>query len=276
MERYMTLTQTIKQNKDPIRARLRLGRAHWDALVESVDHVEANGSADCHDEQLWTFLLACAYAVADDGPSDLACRMTDSSMKSDAVWFEVLPRSPRFKEGLTNLDLALGDLVVRNGTDSGIELASGSMRKALFCEFKWHSDIAHAVSRDQHRNQLARVIENALFFRSATGEFAECIHVCLVTPRIFRDGSSASRFYRYKWRDYDLPGREELLTDLQNSRLETDPSLPTAQERLSALSLSWRSYEELLFASPDTQIRNELRKFYETYRGTELESWPAG
>src|SRR5262249_52916490 len=129
----MSLAQAVTGAREEIRKRLRLGRAHWDALVERLDRAERPGNRECHDEQLWTFALACAYAASDGGPSDLAGRLAGTPVASDAIWFEMLPRSPRRAEGQSNLDLALGDLVLRAGTDSGIELLAGSCRQIIFC-----------------------------------------------------------------------------------------------------------------------------------------------
>src|SRR5438093_1659805 len=224
----MRLAEALTVSRDGIRKRLWLGRAHWDALVEGVDRAEAGVERECYDEQLWTFALACAYAAVDGGPSHLAGRLAGCPVISERIWFEVLPRSPRRAEGQSNLDLALGHLALRAGTHSGIELLPGPSREIVFCEFKWYSDIAHAVSYAQHRNQLARVIENALLFRSADGGFAERVYVCLVTPQVFRDRDVASRLYRYKWDEYTRPGHDRLLADLGDCGLKLETDLPDA------------------------------------------------
>jgi hypothetical protein len=201
MAETLGLARRITANNDALRLRLRLGRAHWDDLIERIERAE-RGVGECYDEQLWTFILACVYASSEGGPTELAGRLSDRSVCSDKIWFEVLPRSPRRQEGPTNLDLALGHLDLRYGTDSGVELRQASDSEIIFCEFKWYSDIDCKITYDRHRNQLARVIENALLFRSNTGNFANRAHVCLVTPSIFRDKEGASRLYRYKWEEY--------------------------------------------------------------------------
>lgn len=269
----MSLAWAITVNRTEIRQRLRLGRAHWDALVERVERAEQHPAGECYDEQVWTFVLACAYSVVSGGPSELAGRLAGCPVFSDAIWFEVLPRSPRRSEGQSNLDLALGHLAVRQGTESGVELQPGVNREIIFCEFKWYSDIAYSVSYAQHRNQLARVIENALLLRSADGGFAERVHVCLVTPQVFRDRGAASRFYRYKWDEYIRPGHEQLLADLRGCGLELDVLLPDVEERLGALRLVWRSYEELAFSAPRSAIKDSLGDFYQACKGPELSKW---
>ena len=83
------------------------------------------------------------------------------------------------------------------GTDGGIQAAQGASW-VCFCEMKWYSDISGKVTHDIHRNQLARVIENAIAFASAPLDRA---HVALVTPASFR--ASRSRLYGYKFEEYE-------------------------------------------------------------------------
>lgn len=269
----MSLAQTISMSREQIQKRLRVGRAHWDALIAAVEQAESVSGRECYDEQLWTFVLACAYGAVEGGPSNLASRLAGTSMGSEYIWFEVLPRSPRRMEGQSNLDLALGDLALRPGTESGIELLPGAHREVVFCEFKWYSDIAYSVSASRHRNQLARVIENALLLRDPHGAFAERVHVCLITPRIFKERGAPSRLYWYKWEEYTQPGRVGLLADLRDCGLILEDGLPDVQERLDNLSLSWLSYEDLLFAAPASPIRDALIAFYATCKGPELLKW---
>lgn len=266
------LAQTITSHMESILRRLRIGRAHWDDLVEAIERTERRGQ-DCYDEQLWTFILACAYAACDEGPSILATRLTGTSVTSEAIWFEVKSRSPRVNEGQTVLDLALGNLASREGTASGIALQSRPVSNIIFCEFKWFSDLDCRVSYDQHRNQLARVVENALFCRSPKGDFADEVHVCLVTPQIFRDRASISRLYRYKWADYTRPGHDALVSDLQDCGLPLQSGLPGIRDRLPALRLAWKSYEELAFSAPPSPIRDALKLFYSGHKGSELSDW---
>ena len=134
----MSLVGAITQHRDEIRKRLHLGRAHWDVLVAGLDRAERNAGRECYDEQLWTFSPACAYAAMEGGPSALAKQLTGCRVPSEQISFEVLPKSPRRLEGQSNLDLGLGHIGVRRGTDSGIELQPGSGREVVFCEFKWY------------------------------------------------------------------------------------------------------------------------------------------
>ena len=60
------LAGMITSHRDEIVLRLQLGRAHWDDLVEAIERAERG--SECYDEQVWTFVLACSYAVDPEGP----------------------------------------------------------------------------------------------------------------------------------------------------------------------------------------------------------------
>jgi hypothetical protein len=253
---------------------LTLGKANWDLLVRRVERAEQEALA-YGDEQVWTYLLACAYAAAPDGPSMLAGTLTGEPFAADSVWLEVLPTLTREREGYTNIDLALGDLRLRGGTEGGIELAHTDSSAVVFSEFKWFSDISTNVSHDQHRNQLARVIETALMFRSASGVFADKVHVTLVTPQVFKTRRAPSRLYRYKWNEYTRDDHAGLVADLEECCLSPTTGLPTALTRLPALRLNWCTYEELAFGVPASPLRNSLARFYSVCAGPHLSAWPS-
>jgi hypothetical protein len=193
--------------------------------------------------------------------------LTDSDYEAPTnpkIWFEVLPIPPRKKEGETHIDLALGTIARRSGTESGIELENAELSWVCFCEMKWYSDIAYNVSYDQHRNQLVRVIENALCFQSRD-KFAEKIHVVLVTPKIFQQAPTKSRLYQYKYSEYDSdPSRIKRDLDMcqlgENDRVDWKYP-PDIQDRISKLSLGWISYEALFESIPVSGISDELECF---------------
>jgi hypothetical protein len=128
------------------------------------------------------------------------------------------------------------------------------------------------VTASRHRNQLARVIENALMLRATDGTFAERVYVTLITPQVFRDRSAPSRLYRYKWDEY-TQDHSGLLGNLRDCGLASSHDLPSPQDRLGALILNWRSYEELAFAAPSTSLREALMTFYRSHAGKELSQW---
>ncbi|NWF77690.1 MAG: hypothetical protein HXY36_03750 [Chloroflexi bacterium] len=180
------------------------------------------------------------------------------------IWFEVCPMRPREREGKTHVDLAVGNIVRRQGTHSGITLENVESPWVCFCEMKWYSDISPNVSYDIHRNQLVRLIENALCFEG-NGKYAAKVYVTLVTPLVFREASSRSRLYQYKFEEYSKD-RSYVVRDLNvcalKKRSHRDRPFPDLSERLACLSLHWATYDELFENLPPSAIAAELRKFW--------------
>jgi hypothetical protein len=263
-----SLAEVLMNHHDKITTYLYIGYARWDDLISRVERQERKPSDDFADEQIWTFLVGCGYAIAgEDGVARLTKTLTGSNYKAltnPRIWFEVLPIPPRKREGETHLDLALGTIAGRNGTESGIELENVESAWICFCEMKWYSDISYNVSYDQHRNQLIRVVENALCFQNR-GKFAEKIHVVLVTPKIFQQASTKSRLYQYKHSEYySNPSR--IKGDLDVCQLDKnyreDWNYPSdIQDRISKLSLGWISYESLFESMPISGVSDELKRF---------------
>lgn len=248
---------------------LYIGYARWDDLIARIKREEQTSSRDFADEQIWTFLVACGYAIlGEQGIARLTKILTGSNQKPPAnpkIWFEVLPIPPRKGEGETHIDLALGTIAIREGTESGIKLDDVESPWVCFCEMKWYSDISISVTYDIHRNQLARVIENALCFQKSE-KYAEKVHVTLVTPLIFRNASLKSRLYQYKFGEYNT-NRACLTDDLNACVLEKnnqpDWSFPSdLTQRVTSLSLWWAIYDELFENLPDSPIAAELKNFW--------------
>jgi len=264
-----SLAQELMNHYREITKYLHIGYARWDDLIARVKRQEESGSHDCDDEPIWTFMVACGYAICgQNGVASLAKLLTGVDRRATAsskIWLEVLPISPRHQEGETHVDLALGTIRVREGTESGIQLDDVKGSWACFCEMKWYSDISVGVSYDVHRNQLARLIENALCFQSR-GKHADTVHVTLVTPAIFRDSPARSRLYQYKFREYDAD-RAQLVADLTGCILERrdepDWFFPIdLPQRVEFLSLRWATFDELFESLPDSLIASELRTFW--------------
>ncbi len=85
---------------------------------------------------------------------------------------------------------------------SGIQLSDTDKSWICFCEMKWNSDISITVTYDLERNQLARVIENALCFQSDKHQYADEVTVTLVTPEMFYISKCKSRLFQYKYEEY--------------------------------------------------------------------------
>jgi hypothetical protein len=256
------LAEAIKDNAAGIQAKLYVGKANWDKLVARVERQETNPEEDFYDEQIWTFLVGCGYALPSAGATQLAHMLVgeEQSTPSSKIWFETLPKSPRVKEGSTNVDLALGAIRVRSDTRSGIEFDRATGDWVAFCECKWYSDIGIKVDYDQHRNQLLRTIENVAFFQHA-GTSPTRIHVVLITPASFKERVIKSRLYQYKLAEYQSNPRL-MLDELKACRLSCSASYAKdLNERILTLKLHWVTYQDLLLKVPESVIQESLCEF---------------
>ena len=281
-----TLSELLQENCIQIRQRLFLTNQRWQQLIckTKQESSKLNASSGvCNDEQVWTFLMACGYAISDiEGIEKLTQILTGSSMHqpSDAkIWIEAQPYPSRKDEGNTSLDLALGTISTREETEGGIKLKNHSSSWVCFCEMKWSSDISYTVTHDLHRNQLARVIENSIFFSNRAGcrdqrnaRYPNRVYVTLVTPKVFKDANVKSRLYQYKFEDYRVDSTN-LLNDLESCVLEMRDRSADLAKQLERLScLCWSTYDEIFAQIPASAICEELQNFWEKcgiYQGKE-------
>ena len=266
-----TLTEVLTNQHDRIIERLQTSSAQWSSLMHHVTRVGQSANY-LSAEKLWTFLVACGYAMAGEtGVRRLSELLTDSQQTTPdhpRIWFEPMPISPREREGATHIDLALGTIARRSGTESGIELVPGAYSWICFCEMKWLSDISPKVTYDPHRNQLLRVIENALCFQRS-GQYAERVHVTLVTPSVLRNGPVRSRLYQYKFEEYCVDP-DQIMRELRESNLQTRSRdnwsyPPSVSQRVAQLSLHWVSYDKLFDNMPQSDIGAQLRGLWSRY-----------
>jgi len=266
------LSESIRQHKSRICDALHVGYANWDDLLDRIEQQEQSKLSDFADEQVWTFLVGCAYAIQGlTGTTSLAKLLTGTIPPSATkAWFEVLPMPPRSREGNTHLDLAFGSIALRSGMQSGIELGRDEPRWVSFVECKWYSDIAGSVSYDKHRNQLARVIENALYFNQGD-QFAQDVHVTLVTPEVFQSCSASSRLYQYKYAEYSKSEPADLQRDLAASCLRYRRQFPDIGDRIRNLRLHWVTYEVLFQSVPDSAMKQLFIDFATRFNGTKAD-----
>lgn len=171
------------------------------------------------------------------------------------VYLEAQPETERKNEGNTHLDIAMGSIKLRKNTDGGIEYKLDTKEKSfLFAEAKWDSDISLGVKYCTIRNQLQRVIDNALYFCKNPNE-VEKIFVTLITPEKYMKGRT--RLYCYKYEEY-----KESCTSTKKENIlfqeleEIKKELPWKNKNLDALLnenfkklvLNWVSIEELVVA----------------------------
>ena len=159
--------------------------------------------------------------------------------------------------------MAVGAVARRGTTKSGVELSAHANSWICFCEMKWNSDISGSVSNDAHRNQFARVIENALCFENK-GKYAGRSFVTLVTPAVFKDVVPDSRFHREyqdRLRDYQSD-YANILTDLDSPLKKANHYPDDIVERLKTLTLRWVTFDCLFESIPDSPISDSLKTFW--------------
>ena len=124
------------------------------------------------------------------------------------------------------------------------------------------------VTHDPNRNQLARVIENALCFQD-NGRYADDVYVALVTPARFKDTQTHTKEYQRIFGEYETDNAN-LLRDLDScvlpKRKEPNWHYPSdIGERVKKLKLRWPTYEDLFTGIPDSPISGGLMQFWEQY-----------
>ena len=278
-----SLPELLRNNQTEIFQRLFLPGDLWYKVVERIKRLYASAD-ECTDEQIWTFLAACGYAISGiEGVEKLTKILTGTSLPQpdDAkIWMECQPRPTRTEESNTHIDLALGTVSLRTKTKAGIELGSCSRSWICFCEMKWYSDLSLYVKHDTNRNQLARVIENALFFNDraktfnqSAASYSDSVYVALVTPKIFRKADAKSRLYQYKFDEYEAADYAALLKDLKSCILNMrNPSAHIENQLERLAGLRWATYDDIFARLPDSAIRAELTRFWDkrgNYQGRE-------
>ncbi|MBN1369075.1 MAG: hypothetical protein JW954_02415 [Dehalococcoidaceae bacterium] len=274
----MFLTDALNIQRDAGEARFHYGRVNINDLIAVIRTYELSSNQTLVNEKAWTFLVGFGYSLSGEtGINRLSEILTNSDILSSLqtqLWLEALPLPPRRNEGNTSIDLALGAISKRGGTKGGIELAAGDNTWVCFCEMKFNSDIASGTTQDCHRNQLLRVIENALCFQ-ASECFADKLFVTLVTPAVFKNQEPKNRLYQYKYEEYKNEPAvilQELDKCRYGPRQQTGWLYPSnMKERIKKLELNWVTYEDLFDNMPipedpsNSEIVNRIKKFWESY-----------
>ncbi len=281
------LQDALEQNQAKMRERLFLTDKLWHQIMGTIRENPAElytSSNVCKNEKIWTFLAASGYALCGiEGVEKLTNILTGSCLPQpdDArIWMEVLSYPPRIQEGNTQIDLAVGTISIREGTEGGIELGKNSPSWICFSEMKWFSDLSISTTHDLRRNQLARVIENALYFNDRAGNsdqrgarYSDDVYVSLVTPKAFRDTEVKSRLYQYKYEEYKAADLNGLIKDLNASALKLrNPSASLGQQLERLACIRWVTYDDIFAQMPKSEISPELLSFWEErggYQGRE-------
>ena len=200
-------------------------------------------------------------------------KITPSNIK---YGIEAQPLTHREKEGNTYLDLAMGSIKRRGSTESGIELdITNKKQDFVFCEAKWKSDLSVGVSKCSIRNQLQRVIENALIF--AGENFKGNIFVTLITPELYKKHYELglnTRFYSCKYAEYKGNIRGTFLRELnlikelgvipfndEKGVERKSKYREIVEKNLDKLILNWITFEELLFKISNDSLKSEYEKY---------------
>jgi hypothetical protein len=280
----------IETETKRLRSFFRLTDDRWNHLVRRLDDQLEARRPDFYDEVVWTFLLGVSYAASGwDGIRKLEALLSGTTVDPPVqhpIWLEALPMPPRSKEGNTNVDLAIGaitdrpsvkvDTTERPAKEGGIAYDPTLGSSVTFCEMKWYSDISKSVTHDQHRNQLSRVIENAVTFQ-INKQWVDRVTVTLVTPRIFVGTEPKSRLYHYKLEEYRNP--EFLLREWRRSyqrmpkRSHSDWKYPEDDHLLDILTnrftLQHLSFEELFEKAPESAFTPHLQEFLSAANGSQ-------
>lgn len=214
------------------------------------------------DEQLLLFKIVNEYL---NDTNTLYKLLTKQDRKSHCeIAVEAQPLTLRTDEGNSLLDLAMGSIKRRGTTTSGIDLDKDNEEQDfVFCEAKWKSDLSVGATKCSFRNQLQRVIENALLF--AGENFKGNIFVTLITPELYKKHYELglyTRFYSCKYTEYkgNIKGtflRElDLIQEANLIPFKNNKNRYIIEKNLDKLILNWVTFEELIENLP------EIKKSY--------------
>jgi hypothetical protein len=270
----------LESNSGRIRDKIETTDSQWKSFLKRLKNQELQGYKDFYDEQVWTFLVMSWYA---DNNTERIRKLVHTITlnknlnvgENDKIWLEALPIPPRMKEGNTNIDMALGAIELRElgkqdphseKKGNGIKY-SGDGEFICFCEMKWYSDIDKSVTHDRHRNQMIRLIENALNFRNDDNRLPNQVFVTLITPNIFKKREPKSRFYAYKFEEYKKDKKavtDEMKNCCLKLRYENEDEL---ESRAGRLILNWVTYEDIIQQIGNDELGIMIKNFYKKYCG---------
>jgi hypothetical protein len=234
------------------------------------------------DEEVWTLLFAYGFIAVEDRRAQLAQLLIEGKVPPSPpfeLWLEMSPIPPRGEpEWNSIIDLVAGNQRTRKRTKSGIEYEkpeNDTTGWVCMTEVKWLQDIAVGTSYDPDRNQLAKVIENALTFQKAgkRPSYPEAVHVTLLTPARFKPPQGAApgvMLYSRKFNAYThangRPNVDGILNDINKALapLRTTPrnwKYPKLDERINSLHMHWVTFEDLLAGMPDSEYKQHLTAF---------------
>lgn len=212
-------------------------------------------------EVVWNFLIAHILSNPSSQKKyfQIFCDDSIPITSNYDIWFESQPVSPRkdrqgHTEKNTHLDIAFGSITSRPRLGSKQPSKSGIQYDnqnddgwVCFVEGKYDSELSKQTKHDSSKNQLTRVIENALCFQG-NGCFPKKLFVALLTPKAYLN--DCKKNYYKKIKEYEKP--ENILKDVESSQIQRRSSqkdwmYPTnINERLKLLKINWLSYEDII------------------------------
>lgn len=243
---------------------------------EIIEIIQSGKDKIYRNEKVWNFLIADILS----NPSFLKQFFTSINDDSISIkpnydiWLESQPISPRkYKnkntERNTHIDIAFGCIKQRNQIGKK-QLAKSGIKYELFnndgwicfIEGKFESKLSEGTTYDPCKNQLTRVVENALCFQGE-GCFPEKLYVVLLTPKIYRN--DVKKNYVEKLKEYTDEPRN-ILTDIESSKIQRrtpvdDWRYPdNIDDRIQCLRpLKHLSYEEIIkqaYGIPKIELTN--------------------
>ena len=231
-------------------------------------------------EAVWNFLISSILSnpLSQKKYFQFFCNDSVPITSIYDIWFESQPVSPRkdkqgHTEGRTRLDIAFGSITSRQKigskqlSKSGIQYDHQNEDEWIcFIEGKFDSELSKRTAHDSSKNQLTRVIENALCFQGK-GYFPKKLYVTMLTPKAYHN--NLNKNYYKKFKEYKKkPG--VIIKDIESSQIKQRPSMkdwnyPNLEERIKWLTLNWISYEDIIrreYNIPDLDLTdlNDMQK----------------
>lgn len=253
---------------------IKLFNVNLEDLLQRLENFQVV-DGEFKDEQVWTFIMAVGYATAGlNGIKHLIKQLTNLDVDDEyCIYLEGSPFPPRKNEGNSVIDLAIGN--IKSYKKSGMKLGNKSENFICFCEMKWDADISKKVKGDINRNQLIRIIDNAINYQKYENniyKYASQVYVNIITPNLFLNNyknNYLSRLYQYKFKEYSS-NIQNVVCELENH----NQLLPRRNEdnwkyslgNLDNLTINCLTYDDLFLNLPNSTIKDKILAFWNQHK----------
>ena len=275
IEKYLKIYHKIESDKPP--------RYTWESKFNFLSKKIMNDFLN--KEEIWTFIIACAYAYSGkEGIQQLTsilCQIPLSEIHNcyEKAYIEYMVKTPRKGiqgDALGNsvIDLALGCIDITKKRMIHYKPDNAVNDWICLVEMKLFDDIQATSGKNPIRNQLVRIIEDAITFQKhGHNIFPNKVHVTLVTPALFQE-ETESRLYGIKFEKYHNTSQNtvdvnSILTDISKTRMNkrNEPKWKypdNIKDRLEInLSLHWVTFEDIIEGIPENEIKNPIQNLLE-------------